>query len=70
MKLLVFSDLHYFAGDMETAIFNTKKKLVRYALPMLDRLTEIINNDFGQISQSTLVTQFRTLQSTTVISKR
>ena len=47
MKLLVFSDLHYFAGDMETAIFNTKKKLVRYALPMLDRLTEIINNDFG-----------------------
>jgi len=46
MKLLVFSDLHYFAGDIEKAIFNTKEKLVGYALPMLDRLTEIINNEF------------------------
>ena len=38
MKVIVFADLHYFAGDLETAIFNTKKKLVRYALPFFDKL--------------------------------
>lgn len=46
MKIIVFTDLHYFAGDIETAIFNTKRKLVKYALPMLDRLTELINNSY------------------------
>ena len=46
MKILVFSDLHYYAGDMETAIFNKKRKLVRYALPMLDRLTEVANEEY------------------------
>lgn len=46
MKIIVFSDLHYFAGDMESAIFNTKKKLVKYALPMLDKLTEKINSEY------------------------
>lgn len=45
MKIIVFSDLHYFAGDIETAIFNTKRKLVSYALPMLDKLTEKINSE-------------------------
>ncbi len=45
MKIIVFADVHYFAGDIETAIFNTDKKLVRYALPMLDKLTEKINNE-------------------------
>ena len=45
MKIIVFSDVHYFADDIETAIFNTKEKLVKYALPMLDKLTEKINNE-------------------------
>ena len=35
MKLLIFADLHYFGGDISTAIFNTEKKQVQYALPML-----------------------------------
>ena len=30
MKLLIFGDLHYFGGDIRTAIFNTEKKQVRY----------------------------------------
>ena len=38
MKLLIFADLHYFGGDISTAIFNTEKKQVRYALPMLAHL--------------------------------
>ena len=46
MKIMLFSDLHYFAGDMETAIFNTKRKLVKYALPMLDRFTEMVNEEY------------------------
>lgn len=46
MKIIVFADIHYFAGDIKTAIFNTKKKLVKYALPMLDKLTEKINNEY------------------------
>ena len=45
MKIIVFADLHYFAGDIERAIFNTKKKLVRYALPMLDALSERIKKE-------------------------
>ncbi len=36
MKILVFSDLHYFGGDMEK--FHSERKLVQYALPMLDAL--------------------------------
>ena len=38
MKLLIFGDLHYFGGDIRTAIFNTEKKQVRYALPMLEHV--------------------------------
>ena len=38
MKLLIFADLHYFGGDISTAIFNTEKKQVQYALPMLKHL--------------------------------
>ena len=45
MKLIVFSDLHYFAGDIETAIFNRSKKLVRYALPFLDSMINTANSD-------------------------
>ena len=45
MKIIAFADLHYFAGDIEKAIFNTSTKLVAYALPLLDALTEIINKD-------------------------
>ena len=40
MKIVVFADVHYFAGDISTAIFNTKKKLVRYALPLLNAIKE------------------------------
>ena len=47
MKIILFSDLHYFAGDLDKAIFNTSKKLVKYALPMLDRLTEKANGEHG-----------------------
>ncbi len=47
MRIIVFADIHYFAGDLEGAIFNKKKKLVQYALPMLDRLTEKINGEYG-----------------------
>ena len=46
MKIIVFSDLHYFAADVEKAIFDTKKKLVKYSLPMLDKLTEKINSEY------------------------
>ena len=45
MKIIAFADLHYFAGNIEKAIFNTSTKLVAYALPLLDALTEIINKD-------------------------
>ncbi len=38
MKAIVFADLHYFGGDLDTAIFNTKQKLVRFALPLFDKL--------------------------------
>lgn len=44
MKIIVFSDLHYYCGDTETAKFNTSHKLVRYAEPLLDRLIDIAND--------------------------
>lgn len=47
MKIAVFADVHYFSGDIKTASFNTKKKLVQYALPLLERLADIINNQFA-----------------------
>lgn len=43
MKIVIFADLHYYGGDIKTAVFNTKKKLVQYALPLLHALTERIN---------------------------
>lgn len=43
MKIVVFADLHYYGGDIQTAVFNTKKKLVQYAVPLLDRLTDTVN---------------------------
>lgn len=47
MKLLIFADLHYFGGDIRTAIFNTEKKQVCYALPMLEHLIRYTNEEFG-----------------------
>lgn len=46
MKLLIFADLHYFGGDIRTAIFNTEQKQVRYALPMLEHLIRYANEEF------------------------
>jgi len=46
MKILAFADIHYFAGDIETAIFNRKIKLVEYALPLLDELTRYSNEEY------------------------
>ncbi len=43
MKILVFADVHYYGGDIETALFNTEKKLVKYALPLLEKLTDLAN---------------------------
>ena len=40
MKIIAFGDLHYFAGDIESAVFNRQTKLVQYAVPMLEALTE------------------------------
>lgn len=45
MKIIAMADLHYFGGDIRNAVFNTNRKLVRYALPFLDRLIEITNQD-------------------------
>ena len=47
MRLLVFADLHYFGGDIRTAIFNTEQKQVRYALPVLEHLMDYANGEFG-----------------------
>ena len=38
MKLLVFGDLHYYGGEENT--FVSPRKLVKFALPMLDKLIE------------------------------
>lgn len=46
MKLTVFADVHYFGGDLETAIFSRTKKLVQYALPLLDALAERVNREY------------------------
>ncbi len=46
MKLIVFSDLHYYGGDRETAIFGKTKKLTQYALPMLEQLIEKVNLEY------------------------
>ena len=40
MKAIVFADLHYFCGDISTAIFNTRQKLVAYSLPFFDEICE------------------------------
>ena len=46
MKLIIFTDLHYYAGDRETAIFGKSKKLTQYAMPMLEQLIEKVNNEY------------------------
>lgn len=46
MKLIIFTDLHYYAGDRETAIFGKTKKLTQYAPSMLDQLIDKVNNEY------------------------
>ena len=46
IKILVFADVHYFAGDIANAVFNRKIKLVEYALPLLDELTRRSNEEY------------------------
>ena len=46
MKLLIFADVHYYGGDMETAIFSKTKKLVQYALPLLDALADRMSREY------------------------
>lgn len=58
MRILVFADLHYFGDPIETAVFNTEKKLVQYAEPLLDKLTALLLSDdicinLGDIIQDT-----------------
>jgi len=43
MKILVFTDLHYFGGDMIR--FDSTKKLVQYAEPYLDRFIRIAKQE-------------------------
>ena len=43
MKILVFSDLHYFGGDAEN--FHSDRKLVQYALPMLEALIGVAKEE-------------------------
>lgn len=58
MRILVFADLHYFGDPIKTAVFNTEKKLVQYAEPLLDRLAALLLSDdicinLGDIIQDT-----------------
>ena len=46
MKLIAFSDLHHYAGDRESAIFNKTGKLTQYAMPMLTELIERVNGEY------------------------
>lgn len=46
MKLIIFTDLHHYAGDRETAIFGKTKKLTQYAMPMLEQLIEKVNREY------------------------
>lgn len=43
MKILVFADLHYFGG--EEKLFNTERKLVEYAIPMLDEFIKLADSE-------------------------
>ena len=45
MKIVVFADVHYFGGDIEKAKFNKEKKLVKYAVPLMERLVDTVNSD-------------------------
>lgn len=45
MKIAVFADLHYFGGDLETALFNKSRKLVQFALPLLERFSEMLREE-------------------------
>lgn len=43
MKILVFADLHYYGGDEQR--FDSTRKLVKFAIPMLDELIKIAENE-------------------------
>ena len=46
MKLIAYTDLHHYAHDRESAIFNKTGKLTQYAMPMLFELIDKTNNEF------------------------
>lgn len=46
MKLIVYTDLHHYSGDRESAIFNKTGKLTQYAMPMLCQLIDKVNNEY------------------------
>lgn len=46
MKLIIFTDLHYYGGDRATAIFGKTKKLTQYSVPMLEQLIQKVNNEY------------------------
>ncbi len=46
MKLIIFTDLHYYGGDRATAIFGKTKKLTQYSIPMLEQLIQKVNNEY------------------------
>ena len=46
MKLIIYTDLHHYSGDRETAIFNKTQKLTQYAYPMLCQLIDKVNNEY------------------------
>lgn len=48
MKLILFTDLHYYGGDRETAIFGKTKKLTQYAMPMLEQLIDKVNHTYSR----------------------
>ena len=46
MKLIIFTDLHYYGGDRATAIFGKTKKLTQYSIPMLEQLVQKVNKEY------------------------
>lgn len=46
MKIIAYTDLHHYAGDRESAIFNKTGKLTQYAMPMLLELIDKVNGEF------------------------
>lgn len=45
MKIVVFTDLHHYAANLQNAVFDTQVKLTQYAMPMLSELVDKVNNN-------------------------